>query len=351
MAQIALDFDPGRAPADAGFAIGWDHAHHGLVPPHEQMYDGSAVQRGWLAGRQCFRDRQLTASVHTRRWLRLRLDAWLHGQAIDSEHLSANHLRQIDATHCPVLRVPLHGEGVPQRARNDAAWACGNVLMLHPRAARARGTLGWADAWARARSESHDGLARDAWQRLAVLMSFVTPLPHEQAAALPLLALPTNRLRVLNAAQGLQVLVTLTLCQPLGSQRLHRLTDTLAAPLRHDVNRCVSALLPRVLDASRVEGAAARRCAVEDAWRDPLVMRRWASVALPLGEAGCDALLRRAEPTRGAHTRWLPRDAATDGWALGSRARAAVATPAPSPAVVPLRPWSWPAVAAPRPLH
>jgi hypothetical protein len=289
--------------------------------------------------------------VHTRRWLRLRLDAWLHGQALDSTQLSANHLRQIDATHCPVLRVPLHGEGVPQRARGDAAWACGNVLMLHPRAARARGTLAWSEAWARARSESHDGLAREAWQRLALLMSFATPLPHEQAAALPLLALPPNRLRVLNAAQGLQVLCTLTLCQPLGSHRLHRLVETLAAPLRHDVNRFVSALLPRVLDAGRVDGAAARRFAVEDAWRDPLVMRRWAHVALPLGEAGCDALLRRAEPMRGAHTRWLPDDAAIDGWALAARKRKPLAMPAPSPAVVPLRPGSWPATAAARPLH
>ena len=53
------------------------------------------------------------------------------------------------------------------------------------------------------------------WSRLAVLMSFVTPLPHEQAARLPLLVLPPNRLRLLNPVQALQAVVTLSFTQPM----------------------------------------------------------------------------------------------------------------------------------------
>jgi hypothetical protein len=39
-------------PADRiGFDIGWDHAHHGLVPPAELLHPGTPVHAG-LDGRQ-----------------------------------------------------------------------------------------------------------------------------------------------------------------------------------------------------------------------------------------------------------------------------------------------------------
>ena len=40
-------------------------------------------------------------------------------------------------------------------------------------------------------------------------MSYATPLPHAVAAALPMLVLPPPRLRLLNAVQCLQALLTL----------------------------------------------------------------------------------------------------------------------------------------------
>ena len=46
------------------------------------------------------------------------------------------------------------------------------------------------------------GLDAAAWMRVAVLISFVTPLTHEQAARPPLRVLPPNRLRLLNPCRG-----------------------------------------------------------------------------------------------------------------------------------------------------
>ena len=41
-----------------------------------------------------------------------------------------------------------------------------------------------------------DGLSAEHWARIAVLISFATPMAHARAANLPLLVLPPNRLRV-----------------------------------------------------------------------------------------------------------------------------------------------------------
>ncbi|MFX5464791.1 hypothetical protein ABTD44_20675, partial [Acinetobacter baumannii] len=83
--------------------------------------------------------------------------------------------------------------------------------------------------------------------RLAVLASFVTPLSHEQAAAMPLLVLPPNRLRLFNPIQALQALVTRQLATPGWSARLSRLEALLPTDaLRSDFNRFLLALAPRV---------------------------------------------------------------------------------------------------------
>ncbi len=56
MNQATLELD--RTDADtfdrAGFDIGWDHAHHGLVPPAELMHADTPVCQGWMAGRAVF---------------------------------------------------------------------------------------------------------------------------------------------------------------------------------------------------------------------------------------------------------------------------------------------------------
>ena len=43
----------------AGFQIGWDHAHHGLVPPAGLLLDGTPIGQGWRAGRAVFGRRTL----------------------------------------------------------------------------------------------------------------------------------------------------------------------------------------------------------------------------------------------------------------------------------------------------
>src|SRR4029450_5175187 len=67
-------------------------------------------------------------------------------------------------------------------------------------------------------------------------------------------------------------------------------------------------------------GPALRR-AMEDAWSDPLVNRRWQRVSLQLTEAECERLVHYAGHRGLAGTDWrtLGHEAATGGWALATR--------------------------------
>ena len=162
-----------------------------------------------------------------------------------------------------------------------------------------------------------DGLDAAAWWRLATLRAFATPMRFFEAARLPLALLPPNRVRVLNAAQGLQVLVTLQFTTPGWSARARTLGAMLPAhTLRHDFNLFISALAPRVLEAG-TEATALRR-ALEDAWLNERVQRRWQHFVLSLGEAGTEALLERAAAAGLAGVRLVnhPPLQATEGWAL-----------------------------------
>ena len=66
MTQATLELDtPAADAADrTGFDIGWDHAHHGLVPPAELLHEGTPVCQGWLAGRAVFGRRTLATHAH-----------------------------------------------------------------------------------------------------------------------------------------------------------------------------------------------------------------------------------------------------------------------------------------------
>jgi hypothetical protein len=153
-----------------------------------------------------------------RQWLALRLAAWQQGQAFEDVQVTPHFLAQISSPHCPVTRLPLCGAGEQAavlRLNTGAAYAAGNLVVAHRSAAEARADLGCDDLLALAQrvGEQADGQLRGldvrAWQRLAVLASFATPLPHGLAATLPLLVLPPNRVRVLNPVQALQVMLTL----------------------------------------------------------------------------------------------------------------------------------------------
>jgi hypothetical protein len=333
MAQTLLEFDHHPADPATGHAIGRDHAHHGLVPPPEQLHDGNPVRAGWQAGKAIFGARTLPASRHVRTWLNLRLHAWLRGRAFEPTQVTPNFLGQIEVALCPVTRQPLsNGAGLDSdasidRVRDDAGYAAGNLAVISERANRAKASFDWQDALVLAQQAQADGRAHglDAaeWSRLAVLMSFVTPLPHARAAAMPLLLMPPNRLRLLNPVQGLQALVTRGCGQPAWSQRMRGLAEQLGdGAARHDFNLFVSALLPRLIEAARAVDPAALRHAQEDAWHDSLVNRRWQRFALRFDEAGIDALLQRCSRLDGVRTLLHERALATEGWALQSRGRA-----------------------------
>jgi len=323
---------PGASPAPAvdrtGFDIGWDHAHHGLVPPAGMLHAEVSVCQGWLAAKAVFGRRTLGSTRHTRLWLQLRLQAWRSGVAFDTLQVTPNYLAQIDTPLCPVRRVPMGGiadhpdAAVVERLNPEAGYAAGNLVVMSALAAQARAGHDVLQTLRRARqaddsTESLTGLDGAAWLRLATLRAFATPLPFAQAALLPLAVLPPNRVRVLNATQGLQALVTQCFAAPGWSARCRELAQSLPAhTLRHDFNLFVGAMAPRVLEAGT--DPRALRQALEDAWQQERVQRRWQHLVLSLGETGTESLLQRAAqlPQPGLRIECHEPAQATEGWQL-----------------------------------
>jgi hypothetical protein len=360
MAQAAFEFSPtlpaalpGDAPAlpalatmatldDAGFAIGWDHARHRITPPLRHLNDHNPVGQGWAAGRAAFGERRQRATAAVRQWLALRLQAWQEGAAFEDQQVNPAFLARIDVPLCPVSRQPLLlATGGPDdatvlRLNTAAAYAAGNLAVVGQQVAQAWGPGDWAAARAQADAlaasrGSHAGLDADAWQRLVVLASFATPLPHAVAASLPLRVLPPNRVRVINPVQALQVMLTLQFSQAGYARRLLGLAALVpGADARQAFQIFMHTLLARRLGSGPQPAPQQLRQAMEDTWADVLVQRRWQRLASRLGAADCELLLQRASQ-RGLVVgggRWLSADAATDGWALAAPA-APAAVPAP----------------------
>ena len=344
-----------------GFELGWDYAHHRLQPPAPYAAEPSPLRDGLLAGQAAFGQRTLQPTRHVRKWLQLRLSAWLRGRSVALDQVTPCYLKQIDTTHCPITRQPLSAatlEGSDasiDRVRNDAGYAAGNLAVMSAKANAAKGARGFRDALAVAEhlereplagagaangAPTADGLGAAEWRRIAVLASFVEPLPHAEVAALPMLVLPPNRLRLFNPAQALQALVSRLLLAPGWAKRARELEQLLpGAPARRAFQMFFHALLPRVLEArlrgGPIDGPRAR-WVVEDAWRNPLVLKRWTLLATVLGETGCERAVQRAAARGLAATRVeaLATDEATDGWNLESRGYVphAVVAPHPTPA-------------------
>lgn len=339
MHQPALVIDTPQPDAvdRTGFELGWDHARHGLVPSAGLLLDGTPVSQGWRAARAVYGARPAAPSRTVRQWLELRTAAWRDGIVFETTQLTPHLLAQLEVSHCPVLRVRLGGArgeaSAPTFARlnADAGYAAGNVAQVCADADRAWQGVGIAEAVQRARRAEADGVAvagldAGGWWRAAVLRSFATPLAFAEAARLPLAVLPPNRVRVLNAVQGLQSLLTLHFTAPGWAERLRSLSGWLPdAALRQDFNLFVGAMLPRVLDAARLRRDP--RLALEDAWLCPRVQRRWQQFALALGEAGCEALLERVTtvPVPGRRTLAHEPDAAVDGWSIETGGRVGAA--------------------------
>ena len=321
------------AAADlAGFEIGWDFAHHRLTPPPDGLAEGHPVSQGWRAGAAVFGQRTLKPTQHVRKWLQLRLNAWRRGRAFEGVQVTPHFLAQIDVALCPITRTTLtHASGAGSdasvdRVCNQAGYAAGNLAVMSTRANAAKADLGWQDALTVVRQlqssglDMLDGLTPLHWSRLGVLMSFVTPLPHAEAACLPLLVLPPNRLRLLNAVQALQAVITLAFTQASAVPRLRELMAHVPAPARHDFQVFMLTLQARRLAIGMQTSGPALRQALEDLWTDAAVNRRWQRFALQLGEAECERLVRQAarRGLGGKGWQWLPRAAATDGWALAT---------------------------------
>lgn len=288
-----------------GFEIGRDHAHHGLVPPGSQLVDGHPVRAGWEIGRACFAARTLKATPAVRAWLTLRLQAWAAGIDFDACHITPHLIERLHPTHCPITRESLEALGQPgsgqvDRMRRENAFEPGNLVTLAARAVEARAGSGFRDAIATVerlesqRLPEHHGLTAPQWARLAILESFVTPLPHEEAARLPLLLLPPPRIPVCNPAQALQVVITAQLTLPGYARRLASLTGRVpSASARQCLQVFVHTLLARRVALGPVGGSALRQ-GLEDAWRHPLVNQRWQAFALKMTSAACERLARAA---------------------------------------------------------
>lgn len=345
MAQAALEFiplvDTAAAPAagmdDTGFAIGWDHAHHHVTPPLRHLNDHHPVGQGWAAGRTAFGDRRLRATAAVRQWLALRLQAWQAGAVFEGQQVNPAFLARIDVDHCPVSRQPLllatgtAADATVLRLNTAAAYAAGNLAVVSQQVAAAWAQGDWQAAQARAQAlaanpdklAQHLGLGAAAWQRLVVLASFATPLPHARAALLPLLVLPPNRVRVINPVQALQVMLTLQFSQGGYARRMLGLSALVpGAEARQSFQIFMHTLLARRLAVGPQPTPLQLRQAMEDTWSDVLVQRRWQRLASRLGAADCELLLQRASQ-RGLVVgagRWMSTDAATDGWALAAPA-------------------------------
>lgn len=322
---------------DPAWLLGWDYAHHGLVPPAEQLLPGHPLRQGWEAGRSAFGSRTLKATRQVQQWLHLRLQAWRSGQAFEEVQVTPNFLAQIDRPRCPITREELGlAVGAEPRTTNDATvtrlneragYAAGNLATLSRRAAQAKAGQRWSDArlqavlaHARQAGMPSDGLSSAEWARLAVLMSFATPLPHEVAATLPLLVLPPNRLRLVNPVQGLQALITQQLLQHGFAVRIAQLTSLLPLDLRRDFHLFFHTLLPRAWQGGRPGSQQEMHDRLEDAWQDADVLRRWQRFAVQLSAERADQLLQRlvAKGLAGTarRTEWHPPARATEGWAL-----------------------------------
>ena len=325
-----------------GFELGWDYAHYRVQPPAPYAQEPSPLRHGLLAGQAAFGDRTLAANRSARKWLQLRLHAWLRGRSVELFQITPRYLQQIDATHCPITRVPLSNgtlqdsDASIDRVRNDAGYAAGNLAVMSTRANQAKGAHGFADAMRFVRQIEDrpvleiGGLGAAAWRRIAVLSSFVEPMDHADACTLPLSVLPPKRLHLLNPVQALQTVLSQQLMRPGWADRSRRFEALLSGkPLRRAYQAFFHALLPRVLEAVppvvrqavTADDVRRLRWAIEDAWGNPLVLRRWTEFARQLNARTCECLLERANgltpgPSRTAR---LSDAQATEGWNLASR--------------------------------
>ncbi len=309
---------PSIDPADT---LGFDHARYGLVPPADCLWPGHPVREGWERGRRRPGLRARAATPAVRRWLALRLRAWREGAPFDDLQLTPGALRALEATQrCPVTGAPLRDDAVPVRLDPARGWVAGNLVLVAPPVAERLDTLTWGEAVAAlqaaeqaaredaaGRPSMRDGGAFTLrqWRRAVALKSLATPLPADEARAQPLRVLPPSRVRLVNPIQGLQALLSLQLATPGWGQRSSKVAASIPLLLRCEFHLFFHTLLAATLRATQAgageDGRGARREAVEQAWNDAAVQRRWQRFAGRVDDALAELLVVRlgAEPLPG----------------------------------------------------
>lgn len=354
---------------DSAWQLGWDHARHGLTPPLERLCINPRLQQGFRAARAQVGRRTVPAGPDVLAWLALRLQALAGGIAYETVTLTPRHLARLSVSHCPVTRERLGhvahepAQAVITRLRLDAGYAAGHLAMMSRRAEAARGRLDLAALRDRARrglaqphgAASLDGLSGTQWARLATLASLVVPLPHDEAARLPMPVLPPARLRLFNSVQALQALVCRALLHPTPNRQLARIREALppAAPHREAFDRFLVAYRAAVDQQAFSRPAGLPAWALEDAWGERQVLVRWQRLARALTPAECEAAVAAAG---GRSVCLLPEALALDGWAIETGGRAPGRRIAAAPRLLnvprPLRasPHGQPPAAAGRPM-
>jgi hypothetical protein len=289
-----------RNEADPGDALGFDHARYGLVPPAACLWPGHPVREGWERGRRLVGRRARPATLAVRRWLALRLAAWGRGQPFDDHQITPQVLRSLEtATRCPVTGLALADAAEVVAVDAGRGWVAGNLALVRAEVAAVWHDLGWDTARAAlARVEAGpddvvDGFGLRAWRRIVGLKSLATPLPDREAARLPLVVLPPNRLRLLNPLQELQAVLTLQLAVPGWGARARAVAAAMPLGLRCEFNLFFNSLLAQALRQGLGSGRDELREALAIAWEDAVVQRRWGRFARLVDAAQARTLVDR----------------------------------------------------------
>jgi hypothetical protein len=185
----------GRAlDAKVGFELGWDIAAYGLRPP---VLPNDALLAGYEESSSRRTSRLLTHDRFVRKWLQLRVSAWLRHRVVD-EGVTPEYLRKIDAPTCPVTVATLtHGTGDTSdwsvdRINNEGAYAPGNLAVMSSKANQAKGRKSFAQVLALAAgADEAEGLTNIQWARMAAVM--VVPC-HLAQGQMPLIPYPLRPL-------------------------------------------------------------------------------------------------------------------------------------------------------------
>jgi hypothetical protein len=276
----------GDEAVDPGDVLGFDYARFGMVPPAPCLWPGHPIREGWERGRRLMTRRTRPATLAVTRWLALRLAAWQRGEAFDDHQITPQVLRSLEvATHCPITRRALGNDARVVPVDIQRGWVAGNLMLASPEIADRWACIDWAlakDALARAEAapdEAVDGLPLRHWRRIVALKSLATPLPHDEAARIPLLVLPPNRVRLVNPIQELQAVLTLQLSVPGWGQRARGIADSLPQALRTEFNLFFNSLLAQALRQGHGDAKPEMRDALAAAWGNDVVMRRWGRFA------------------------------------------------------------------------